>query len=348
MDRGHNQLTSRQSFNDVGAASRAGLRAAEGLGGPTHGFTLVELLVVIAIIGILVALLLPAIQAAREAARRAQCINHLKQQGLALQNYHDARKSLPPARFRDKYTTWFALILPYMEGQNEYALWNLAKEYYDTANQQARMQSIQIYLCPSRRQVGGEGTITQQVSRLYPQVGATGDYAGCAGGIGDGGDISLGIASAATFPEFLGVIIAPKSILDPLSTGQAPKISSEVSFKKITDGLSKTLMVGEKQVPPSKFGLPSGDDSIYNADFPNAHTRAAGDIFPPAPSANYGDSDGSQDDDFGDLFGSNHSGIINFAVCDGSVRSVTTSIDLVMYWRLAARNDGLVIDLADF
>jgi prepilin-type N-terminal cleavage/methylation domain-containing protein len=307
-------------------------------------FTLVELLVVIAIIGILVALLLPAIQAAREAARRTQCISNLKQVALALHNYHDSKKTLPPARYRDKYPTWFALVLPYIEGQNEYALWNFAKEYYDPLNKAARTQPVAMYFCPSRRQMGSEGIISQQVNKLYPQQGATGDYAGCAGGIGTGGDISLGIATLAGFPNFQGAIIAPKSILDPLATGQAPKILSDVSFKKITDGLSNTIMVGEKQVPMTKLGLPSGDDSIYNADYPNTHTRGAGETFPPAPSANYGDSPGPEDDDFGDLFGSNHPGTINFAACDGSVHSISPNIDLVTYWRLAARNDGEVAD----
>ena len=83
--------------------------------GSRRGFTLVELLVVIAIIGVLVALLLPAVQSAREAARRLQCSNHLRQIGLAVQNYHSARNELPPMRVDDHQPTWLMLILDYIE-----------------------------------------------------------------------------------------------------------------------------------------------------------------------------------------------------------------------------------------
>ena len=91
-----------------------------------RGFTLVELLVVIAIIGILVALLLPAIQAAREAARRSQCVNNLKQLGIAMQNYHDVRKTLPMGSFSCCWGTWQMAILPYIEEQQlaDIYLWN--------------------------------------------------------------------------------------------------------------------------------------------------------------------------------------------------------------------------------
>src|SRR4029079_4034318 len=89
-----------------------------------RAFTLVELLVVIAIIGILVALLLTAIQAAREAARRSQCFNNLKQIGVGVQNYASARKYLPPMRIADHQQTWLVLVLPYLEEQQVGDLWD--------------------------------------------------------------------------------------------------------------------------------------------------------------------------------------------------------------------------------
>src|SRR6188768_3355844 len=109
---------------------------SKGLGKNASDFTLVELLVVIAIIGVLVALLLPAVQMARESARRTQCGNHLKQLGLASQNFNDIRGFLPPARVSNDATdaaknwvTWAVLILPYVEQQNFYSQWDVTAPY---------------------------------------------------------------------------------------------------------------------------------------------------------------------------------------------------------------------------
>src|SRR5213595_1025276 len=96
---------------------------------PRYGFTLVELLVVIAIIGVLVSLLLPAVQAAREAARRSQCQNHLKQVGLGVHGFEDIYKSLPHSRYDDRYT-WAVEILPFLEQKALFEQWDLTKRYY--------------------------------------------------------------------------------------------------------------------------------------------------------------------------------------------------------------------------
>src|SRR5438477_1299921 len=90
----------------------------------SRGFTLIELLVVIAIIAVLIALLLPAVQAAREAARRAQCVNNMKQIGIAMHNYHDANGTLPPGIKGCCYGSWQVFVLPWVEQQAMYNAWN--------------------------------------------------------------------------------------------------------------------------------------------------------------------------------------------------------------------------------
>jgi prepilin-type N-terminal cleavage/methylation domain-containing protein len=115
-----------------------------------HAFTLIELLVVIAIISILVGLLLPAVQKVREAANRVSCGNNLHQLVVAMHNHHDTLGYLPPSRNDARGVTWAVLILPYMEQDNLYKLWDIERSYYDQSDM-ARYGVVKNYYCPSRR-----------------------------------------------------------------------------------------------------------------------------------------------------------------------------------------------------
>lgn len=137
------------------------------------GFTLIELLVVIAIISILMGLLLPAVQKAREAASRISCANNLKQIGLALHHYENVHESLPPSRLSDGYATWQVLILPFMEQDNLYQQWNLKSTYYQQ-NDLARRTPVKNYFCPTRR-TGGTAP-TASLSGDVPSSGVSEEH----------------------------------------------------------------------------------------------------------------------------------------------------------------------------
>jgi prepilin-type N-terminal cleavage/methylation domain-containing protein len=152
-----------------------------------RGFSLIELLVVIAIIALLIGLLLPAVQQAREAAHRASCLNNLKQIALAMHNYELSNKQLPPRCVRYDGATWAVLILPFVEERNLYNRWDLSRSYYDQSDE-ARLTSVPIYFCPSRRLRSSAGSSVSGDNRWLggnnfgPQVpGALIDYACCLG-----------------------------------------------------------------------------------------------------------------------------------------------------------------------
>ncbi|MGL6194587.1 MAG: DUF1559 domain-containing protein [Thermoguttaceae bacterium] len=248
-----------------------------------RGFTLVELLVVIAIIGILIALLLPAVQAAREAARRMSCSNNLKQVGLAIHNFHDAKKGLPPTAVCIGRPSFWGLLYPYIEQQSLYsrlchedfdtvtsnsAWWNgtdeIPEQYRLTEADRKGFGSVPGYRCPSRR--SGTATTTGFTNGTYtqghgpePGPGPQGDYAvvyisDYAVG-GQWWDAANGLDQNNINP--CRGPIRPSVTPDP-SKLQNWETRDDFSWWK--DGTSNQFVVGEKHIPASLIGQcsPSG------------------------------------------------------------------------------------------
>lgn len=320
------------------------------------GFTLVELLVVIAIVGILVGMLMPAVQQVREAARRADCMNRMRQIALATHSFHDSFSALPPARLFPAFDgappyhrgwdepSWFVRILPFIEQQNFYDQWDLSASY-QAHPPEVTSRVVQTYICPTRRSVAeaNSGGGTEDVLITLPcgcggwfQVdvvgGATGDYAG------NHGDLSPGsVGGAADFywgGNGTGVIISSRS--KEHSDGSLSWID-RIRFADVHDGTTHTILAGELHVFHDQLNQIPYNGPIYNGQDLSAFARIGG---PGVPL-----SQGATDPGPTILgFGSWHPGVCNFVMVDGSTHSINNSLDTVTLGRLCNRDDGEVIE----
>jgi len=290
-----------------------------------RAFTLVELLVVIAIIGILVALLLPAIQAAREAARRTECTNNLKQIAVACHNHHDALGLLPDGGWR--WTSWRSGVSGLPRGGNrilgedpaiapkqdwgwlyqilifveEESLWSHEDDRY------VYRATVESNFCPTRRP-----------PTIVSNGRAVNDYAGNGG---------LYTSTRATWGEGRngGVFVRRGRV-------------SRVTFASILDGTANTILAGEKRLDlqAMREGRAQCDDNEgHSSGWDWDIIRWGND--PPQPDPN-------RRDYCEVLFGSSHPGGAQFALCDGSVRLITFDVDRTMFRRACHRNDGETVD----
>ena len=321
--------------------------------GMKKGFTLVELLVVVAIVGGLVGLLLPAVQSARESARRVHCSNNLKQLGLAALGLEFSHGIFPTGGWgwdwvgdgdrgfgREQPGSWLYSLLPFME---QGGLYSMASDGQPDVVTEVQRSGAGVLLrtplsfinCPTRRSASLFPGVQSIVNADSGSGFVRSDYAGNSGaGLGEGpGPSSL--VSARSY-----------GWSDMSSYGGVIYLRSGVRAVQVGDGLSKTYLLGEKYLNPDHY-LTGGDFS----DNENAYSGNDNDNLrmcwvdlsdvsrnsvPMRDVSGVGDSG---------RFGSAHAGVVNFVFCDGSVRAVGFDVDPVSHYRLGHRRDGGVADV---
>ncbi|MCL2623483.1 MAG: DUF1559 domain-containing protein [Planctomycetaceae bacterium] len=303
-----------------------------------RAFTLVELLVVIAIIGILIALLLPAVQAAREAARRMQCTNNMKQIGLALHTYHDANKRLPHGSFHQVPSRWGwqPRMLAFIEAAAEFSQYDFTRASWEAPNWELVRQRHAMFLCPSDA-FSGEATENEEFRspdwNIFPS-----DYASC---IGD----YMNATGVGERPEFgnTGPYGNPNDPANPQTIvsvrGLIGRWGWAASFGDVPDGLSNTILIGEcigalcivQNYPTQSWATTAHPINYMNKDLIANRPDYTGSVGP------------RWDESIG--FRSFHTGGAQFCRGDGSVSFVSETIAGNVYRAAASRNGGEAMGL---
>ena len=299
---------------------------------PRRAFTLVELLVVIAIIGILIGLLLPAVQAVREAARRSTCSNNLRQIGLALLNYESAQMVFPPGQTWTVEKTanpdrigysWLTHVLPHLEAGNTFDSLDLMLAPDDAGNQVGISTVVPVALCPSAARIDGDRNLSGLIVNFSFQGLELGciDYMGISGPKGDESDIRN--QEGEKFTRNQGMLLSTKDNFG----NQIALVSEAVEIGAIVDGTSNTMFVTECS------GRGVSDDDPHGAwvSAKNIASIEAG-INSKSPKESRND----------ELMFSDHPSGVNTLFVDGSVRFLANDTsEQVLYW-MASRNGGEV------
>ncbi|WP_425397522.1 DUF1559 domain-containing protein [Aeoliella sp.] len=309
----------------------------QGMHARLRGFTLVELLVVIAIIGILVALLLPAVQAARESARRTQCTNQTKQIGLALQMHHDQKGVLPSGRNETRQfgQSWAFQLLPMLEQQTMFDSLVKGERMDSDLNATAMRTPVDVFVCPSRRRPEADRDFdNDDAPTQAPASGALGDYASNAG---HRQLVGMAVTSNDSRPATERIIA---EISGPIYT------YSKIKFRRVIDGLVNTLAIGERHIPEPIEDPPvgehywQGDTAFFASDNPDTilgvpphGLRSDGQEIQPGEGQKPRES-----------FGGPHPGVTLFVFLDGHVAPVDNDTDTITLARLSAIGDGEIID----